>query len=94
MTRTWTAPRLTCVTPTHAIPATPRRAFLLAQLHLQRGQLEQALAALAKARAAFPKDRVLLRLEGDFLLSLGRFQAAKAPLEALLELDPEHVGAH
>lgn len=75
-------------------PGHPTAAWLLARVRMGQGDFEGALTALDVALARFPMDRELLALRGRLLLKAGRTAEARVALEAVLVVDPEHVGAH
>ncbi|MEX1364422.1 MAG: tetratricopeptide repeat protein, partial [Nannocystaceae bacterium] len=75
-------------------PGHPTAAWLLARIRSAQGDHPAALAAVDVALAAFPLDRELLAMKGDSLFRLEREDEAAAALEAVLEIDPEHLAAH
>lgn len=75
-------------------PGHPTAAWLLARVRSAQGNHVAALEALAVARSAFPRDRELLAMEANILFKLERDGEAAQRLEALLDIDPDHVTAH
>lgn len=72
----------------------PTAAWLLARVRFAQGNHPAALEALSVARKAFPRDRELLAMEANILFKLERDDEAAQRLEAILEIDPEHLTAH
>ncbi|HUN72575.1 MAG TPA: tetratricopeptide repeat-containing glycosyltransferase family protein [Steroidobacteraceae bacterium] len=69
----------------------PRHAgalHLLGSIHLQRGQLTEALAACEAALAADPRNAAAHQTQGDALHDLGRQAEAVAAYDRCLALDP------
>lgn len=66
---------------TGAAPA-PMRFVLAAKLRSYLGRHEEAIAALTRGLEAHPGDPTLLRHRGEFLMTLRRYPAARADLEA------------
>jgi len=75
-------------------PGHATAAWLLARIRSAQGNHNAALVALDVALAAFPSDRELLAMKGDSLFRLEREDEAAVVLEAVLEIDPEHLAAH
>jgi tetratricopeptide (TPR) repeat protein len=69
----------------------PRHAgalHLLGSIHLQRGQLTEALAACEAALAINPANAAVLQTQADVLHDLGRYVQAIAVYDRCLALDP------
>jgi tetratricopeptide (TPR) repeat protein len=60
---------------------------------IQRGQTEQALAAVDRALAGHPDVAALLDLRGRVLAALGRTDEARASFERALEKDPKYAAS-
>ncbi len=75
-------------------PGHPTAAWLLGRIRAGQGQHERAVAAYDVALASFPRDREVLTLKAESLFRLERDEEAAAGLEAVLAIDPEHLGAH
>jgi putative PEP-CTERM system TPR-repeat lipoprotein len=65
----------------------------LAQAHWRRGQRSQALAALEQWLARYPADTGVRFQLGVYRLKGGQEAAARQSFAAVLERNPEHVGA-
>lgn len=75
-------------------PGHPTAAWLLARVHQARGDHLGALQPLAVALAAFPRDRELLLMQANSQYRLEREDQALTTLQQILDIDPEHLGAH
>ena len=75
-------------------PGFPKARYFRALLHKARGDYAPALADLRAVADAFPRDRVVLNDLGRVLFLDEQLEAAIAPLEAVLQIDPEDLTAH
>lgn len=64
-----------------------------AERYIERGEFEDALAQLEKARKADPKNADAFNLTGYATRRLGRLDEAGNYYEEALRLDPDHRGA-
>jgi len=67
--------------------------LLRGQIHLQRGDLDQARTFLAQAARLGPADPEVLVARSTLALSLQNLAEAAALLDKALEIDPDHVRA-
>ncbi|MGB1276550.1 MAG: tetratricopeptide repeat protein, partial [Nannocystaceae bacterium] len=75
-------------------PGHPTAAWLLARIRQATGNHTAALTALEPALRPFPRDRELLLMQATSLFRLERDPEAETVLLQILEIDPEHLGAH
>lgn len=75
-------------------PADPQDAWFWAQILFQEGDYAAAGSAADQTLAAFPGDRMALKLKGRIAYLDGRFQDAIATINKVLEIDPEDSTAH
>ncbi|HZF12532.1 MAG TPA: tetratricopeptide repeat protein [Thermoanaerobaculia bacterium] len=68
--------------------------FFKAQVQKTDGDYDGALASLAKARARFPRDRVVLNQIGRVLFLKREYRKAVDVLEQICLIDPEDVQMH
>jgi Flp pilus assembly protein TadD len=68
--------------------------FFLAQVQKTAGDYDGALASLEKARARFPRDRVVLNQIGRVLFLKRDYRKAVSVLEEICRIDPEDVQMH
>ncbi len=68
--------------------------FFLAQVQKTDGDYDGALASLAKARARYPRDRVVLNQIGRVLFLKREYGKAVAVLQEICRVDPEDVQMH
>jgi tetratricopeptide (TPR) repeat protein len=76
------------------VPDLPRAHFFKAATLKPKGRYDEALEHLEKARAAFPRDRVILNEIGRILFLKREHQRAVEVLEQVLRIDPEDLQAH
>jgi tetratricopeptide (TPR) repeat protein len=88
------AARQTLTAAEKLAPADPQDAWLWAQVLVQEGDLSAADSAADQTLAAFPGDRMALKLKGRIAYLDGRFQDAVATINKVLEIDPEDATAH
>jgi predicted Zn-dependent protease len=62
--------------------------------HLEKGNIQEAVERLEKARASMPGDLDLLLLLGSAYLKLEKFQQALNDYSAVLKKDPRHYQAN
>lgn len=72
----------------------PETYMALARVHRRLGEPRQALACLARAKALAPPDPALLLEEARSLIGIEAFAAARASIEAALNLDPASAPAY
>lgn len=72
----------------------PTGAWLLGRIRAGQGNDAAAHTAFTVALAAFPRDREVLALRAESLYRLERDDEAATDMEAVLAIDPEHLGAH
>ena len=75
-------------------PGWGKNAFFRAMLEKERGQLDEALADLARVTAKFPKDRVCWNQTARVHFLKGNFAEAIAAVNKVLAIDPEDLTAH
>ena len=68
--------------------------FFLAQVQKTDGDYDGALASLEKARARYPRDRVVLNQIGRVLFLKREYGKAVAVLQEICRVDPEDVQMH
>ncbi len=75
-------------------PKLARANFFLAMIQKADGNFDGALDSLAKVRAQYPRDRVVLNQIGRILFLDRRYKEAVAALQQVLAVDTEDVQAH
>ena len=75
-------------------PGWPKTAFFRATLEKERGQLDAALADMARVTAKFPADRVCWNQVARILFLQGRYDEALKAIERVYAIDPEDLSAH
>jgi Flp pilus assembly protein TadD len=75
-------------------PNLARANFFLAMIQKADGNFDGALDSLAKVRAQYPRDRVVLNQIGRILFLDRRYKEAVAALQQVLTVDTEDVQAH
>jgi tetratricopeptide (TPR) repeat protein len=75
-------------------PGWAKTAFFRAMLEKERGQLDEALADLARVTAKFPRDRVCWNQTARILFLQGKFTEALQAIEKVYGIDPEDLTAH
>jgi tetratricopeptide (TPR) repeat protein len=88
------AARQTLTAAEQLAPADPQDAWLWAQVLVQEGDLKAADAATDQSLAAFPGDRMALKLKGRIAYLDGRFQDSLSSINKALDIDPEDSTAH
>jgi tetratricopeptide (TPR) repeat protein len=68
--------------------------FFLGSVLKSQGRYDEALAHLERARAQYPRDRVVLNQIGRTLFLKRRYQEAIDVFGAVLSVDPEDLQAH
>ncbi len=68
--------------------------FFMGSLRKGQGRYDEALAHLQRARALYPRDRVVLNQLGRTLFLQRRYREAIDVLGAVLSVDPEDLQAH
>ncbi len=66
----------------------------LARQHLQKADIDQALAVIDESLAAVPSNSRLLLFAGDLLQAAGQRQAAVARFSRVLIASPQNIGAY
>ena len=75
-------------------PGHPTGAWLLGRIRAGQGKHDRAIAAYDVALARFPRDRQVMALRAESLFQMEREEEAASVMEAVLDIDPEHLGAH
>ncbi len=75
-------------------PGWAKTAFFRATLEKEQGQLDAALADMARVNERFPKDRVCWNQTARLLFLLGRYDDALRAIEKVYAIDPEDLTAH
>ncbi|HET9795145.1 MAG TPA: tetratricopeptide repeat protein, partial [Thermoanaerobaculia bacterium] len=75
-------------------PGWAKTAFFRATLEKEQGQLDEALADMARVNDRFPKDRVCWNQTARILFLLGRYDDALRAIEKVYAIDPEDLTAH
>jgi tetratricopeptide (TPR) repeat protein len=75
-------------------PGWAKTAFFRATLEKERGQIDEALADMARVTEKFPKDRVCWNQVARLLFLQGRYEAALEAIDRVYAIDPEDLSAH
>jgi tetratricopeptide (TPR) repeat protein len=75
-------------------PGWAKTAFFRATLEKERGQIDEALADMARVTERFPKDRVCWNQVARLLFLQGRYEAALEAIGKVYAIDPEDLSAH
>jgi tetratricopeptide (TPR) repeat protein len=75
-------------------PGWAKTAFFRATLEKERGQIDEALADMARVTEKFPKDRVCWNQVARLLFLQGRYQDALEAIGKVYAIDPEDLSAH
>ena len=75
-------------------PGWAKTAFFRATLEKEQGQLDEALADMARVTDRFPKDRVCWNQTARILFLQGKYREALDAIAKVYAIDPEDLSAH